>query len=272
MYRIIDAHTHIFPAPLAEKATQSIGDFYNIAMSYPASVEQLLAAEKEIHAEKMVVCSSAVTPKQVSSINDFISAECQKHPEFIGLGAMHPDYADYEAELDRIVALGLHGVKFHPDFQKFAIDDPKYFDVFRAIAKRGLPVLFHTGDKRYRYSSPDQLTTLMRAVPDMVAIGAHFGGYSEWEEAFRQPKNPQVFYDTSSALFELDRDLALRMIDRFGIEQFMFGTDFPMWKPAEEINRFLSLGLSESENKALFYDNCCRLYKLKPRGVELIGF
>ncbi len=263
MYRIIDAHTHIFPAPLAEKATQSIGDFYDITMSYPASVEKLLEAEKEINAERMVVCSSAVTPKQVESINDFIANECQKHSEFIGLGAMHPEYADYEAELDRIVALGLHGVKFHPDFQKFAIDDPKYFDVFRAIAKRGLPVLFHTGDKRYHYSSPDQLTTLMRAVPDMVAIGAHFGGYSEWENAFRQPKNPQVFYDTSSALFELDRDLALRMIERFGIEQFMFGTDFPMWKPVEEIERFLSLGLSESENKAIFYDNCCRLYKLK---------
>lgn len=263
MYRIIDAHTHIFPDVLAKKAAASIGDFYDLPMSYPASVEQLLAAEREINAEQMLVCSSAVTPKQVVSINDFIASECNAHPEFIGLGTLHPDFADYEAELDRVLELGLHGIKFHPDFQHFAIDDPKYFDVFRAIAKRGLPVLFHTGDKRYHNSSPEQLTNLMRAVPDLVATGAHFGGYSEWESAFRQPKNPQVFYDTSSSLFELDRDFALRMIDHFGVEQFMFGTDFPMWKPKEEIERFFHLGLGEAENKAILHDNCCRLYKLK---------
>lgn len=263
MPRIIDAHTHIFPAPLAEKATASIGDFYDLPMQYSATVDELLAAEGEIGATNMVVCSSAVTPRQVESINDFIAAECAAHPEFIGLGAMHPDYADFEAELDRIVALGLHGVKFHPDFQKFAIDDPKALPLFRAIAKRGLPVLFHTGDERYDYSSPEQLTTLLRAVPDLVAIGAHFGGYSEWEEALAQPKNPQVFYDTSSSLFKLERDLALRMIDRFGVEQFMFGTDFPMWSPKEELERFYSLGLSDAENKAILSENCIRLYQLK---------
>lgn len=263
MYRIIDAHTHIFPAALAEKATASIGDFYNIKMSYPASTERLLAAEKDAGVERMVVCSSAVTPRQVVSINDFIAGECQAHPEFIGLGAMHPDFENYEEELDRVIELGLHGIKFHPDFQKFAIDEEKYFPVFRAIAKRGLPVLFHTGDKRYHYSSPDQLTALMKAVPDLIAIGAHFGGYSEWENAFRQPKNPQVFYDTSSALFELDRDLALRLIERFGVEQFMFGSDFPMWQPVKEREAFLGLGLSESENRAIFYDNCAKLYNVK---------
>ncbi len=263
MYSIIDAHTHIFPPALAEKATASIGDFYNIQMSYPASAEQLLAAEREAGIGRMVVCSSAVTPKQVVSINDFIAEECRIHPEFIGLGAMHPDFEGYEEELDRIIELGLHGIKFHPDFQKFAIDEEKYFPVFRAIAKRNLPVLFHTGDKRYHYSSPDQLTALMKAVPDLVAIGAHFGGYSEWENAFRQPPNPQVFYDTSSALFELDRDLALRLIERFGVEQFMFGSDFPMWRPVKEREAFLGLGLSESENQAIFCENCKKLYKLK---------
>lgn len=263
MPRIIDAHTHIFPHALAEKASASIGSFYDIPMHYSASVEKLLAAEKEINASHILVCSSAVTPKQVESINDFIADECQKHPEFIGLGAMHPEYADYETELDRILSLGLHGVKFHPDFQKFPIDEPRFFPVFRAIAKRGLPVLFHTGDRRYHYSSPEQLTTLMRAVPDLIAVGAHFGGYSEWDAAYAQPKNPQVFYDTSSALFELDRERALRMIEKFGTEQFMFGTDFPMWSPKEELQRFYDLGLSESENQALLFDNCAKLYKLK---------
>ena len=33
MYEIIDAHAHIFPAKIAEKATNAIGSFYGIPMS-----------------------------------------------------------------------------------------------------------------------------------------------------------------------------------------------------------------------------------------------
>ena len=30
-----------------------------------------------------------------------------------------------EEEIDRLISLGLHGIKLHPDFQNFAINDEK---------------------------------------------------------------------------------------------------------------------------------------------------
>jgi len=74
--KIADAHTHIFPSKISAKASKSIGDFYEIGMSYPADIEILRENEKKIGTERCLVCSAAVTAAQVTSINDFISSSC----------------------------------------------------------------------------------------------------------------------------------------------------------------------------------------------------
>ena len=72
--------------------------------------------------------------------------------------------------------------------------------------------------------------------------------------------------DTSSSIAFIGRDEALKSIYRFGIDRVMFGTDFPMWRASEELERFFGLGLSESENRAILYGNFARLYKLDKDG------
>lgn len=260
--RIIDAHTHIFPDKIAVKAAKSIGAFYDVTMSYAASADLLLEDGAKIGVEKYLVCSSAVTADQVVSINDFIAGECRKHPEFIGFAAMHRDFEDYEAELDRALSLGLCGVKFHNDFQKFNIDDEKMFPIYEAISERGMKVLFHMGDDRYDYSAPARLTRVAEAFPDMICIGAHFGGYQRWSEAYEMPVLPNVYFDTSSTLEWLDAETARRMIERFGAEHFMFGTDFPMWDAGEELERFMKLELGDEINEMILWKNFCRLYNI----------
>ena len=39
--------------------------------------------------------------------------------------AWHQDVSDIQAEMDDIQRRGLRGIKLHPDFQHFYIDDPK---------------------------------------------------------------------------------------------------------------------------------------------------
>ncbi len=252
---IIDAHTHIFPDKIAEKATTAIGAFYDIPMHSTAASDKLLAAEQAAGIDRMLVCSSATTPAQVESINTFIAAECAKHPEFIGFAAMHPEYENVGEELDRAMELGLQGVKFHPDFQRFNIDEESFLPMYREIAKRNLPILFHTGDKRYDFSSPFRVDNLLKRVPDLKVIGAHFGGYGRWMDVMTLPRRENVWFDTSSTLFELPAEEALRLIDHFGVDRFFFGTDFPMWNPNEELDRFYALGLSDGENEKIFHEN-----------------
>ena len=258
---IRDAHNHIFPEKIAEKATASIGDFYGYPMCAAATGENLIAKGKEVGIETYLVCSSAVTAGQVESINDFIASQCRLHPEFYGLAAMHPGYADFEKELDRALELGLHGVKLHPDFQKFNIDDEAAIPMYRAMAKRGMPVLFHMGDARYDFSAPERLANVMKQVPDLKVQAAHFGGHRCWDRVGCLDKgNPNLVFDTSSALYWLKKEEALGLFEHFGLEHFLYGTDFPMWDCEGELMRFLSLGLSESENRAVLGENFAAFY------------
>ncbi len=261
--RIIDAHTHIFPDKIAVKASANIGKFYDIPMHTDAMASTLLDLGAKAGVERFLVCSSAVTADQTTHINDFIAANCKAHPEFVGLGALHPDFEDIAGELDRIMEMGLVGIKFHNDFQKFPIDDDKAIPMYRQIAKRELPVLFHMGDQRYDFSGPKRLKNLMLRVPDLKVQAAHFGGYSEWDAVYCLPKDPErLVFDTCSSLAFMDSEKAKRLIDHFGVECFLFGTDFPMWNPEKEVQRNLALGLSETENKRLFAENFIRFYNI----------
>ena len=48
-----------------------------------------------------------------------------------------------------------------------------------------------------------------------------------------------------------------------GQATLIFGTDFPMWSPKEELERFLSLGLDEAEQQKILYGNFMNLLHLK---------
>ena len=258
-YRIIDAHTHIFPHKIAAKAANSIGEFYNVPMSSEGSVERLLESGAQIGTERYLVCSTATRPEQVQSINDFVAAECDAHPEFFGLGTLHPHFGENLAEIERILSLGLHGIKFHPDFQTFDIDDPAMMPVYEALEGR-LPILFHMGDDRYDYSAPARLVKVAKAFPRLQLQAAHFGGYRRWQEADVYEDCPNIFFDTSSALFMLSPHEAAKLIRKFGHQRFLFGTDFPMWDHREELERFMTIPLTEAEREDIFANNFERIY------------
>lgn len=260
--QIADIHAHIFPHKLAAKASASIGGFYGTHAGHLASVETLLPLEAQAGITYCAVSSSATSASQVQHINDFIASEVQAHSNLIGLGTLFPTMEGWEAEVERMVALGLRGVKIHPDFQHIPIDLPEAVPMYRAVAKAGLPVLFHMGDARYDYSSPQRLTNLIRQVPDLIAIAAHFGGWQAWDKSYDHVQPENVFYDTSSSLMFLGKERALDFLDKLGAQRFLFGTDFPMWTPAEELQRFLDLGLEEALQAQILFGNFKRLFRL----------
>ena len=130
-------------------------------------------------------------------------------------------------ETNRIIRLGLHGIKLHPDFQRFDIDSPGAYKIYEQIAGR-LPVLIHMGDDRYAYSKPERLARVMRDFPTLRVMASHLGGYRCWEEARECLRgNANIRFDTSSSLPMLDPAYARKLIEHYGVENCMFGTDFP---------------------------------------------
>ncbi len=260
---IIDFHAHIYPAKIAEKASDTIGKFYNITMEYKGSPEQLLESGRKIGVDYYIVHSTATAPHQVESINNYIVGEVEAHPEFIGFGTIHPDYENFEAELHRMKEMGLKGIKLHPDFQKFEIDTPKMDKIYDVIAELGMPVLVHAGDFRYDYSGPKRVANVLEKHPNLKIVAAHFGGYTQWEESEKHLVGKNVWFDTSSSLTRLPLEQAMRMIRNHGVEKMLFGVDYPMWDHKEELERFNKLELTEEEREAILYKNAMKLLEMK---------
>ncbi len=258
---IIDAHTHIFPEMIAEKASLNIGKFYGITMSHNGTREKLLEEGTAAGIDKFLIHSVATTPKQVSSINSFIAKSVELYPDkFIGFMTLHPESDYLEEEFFWGLEHGLKGVKLHPDFQEFDINSEKAKEIYK-LANGRCPVLIHMGDYRTQYSKAEKLAPLFDEFLELDVIAAHFGGYSEWETAASYLKDTRAYVDTSSSLFELSPDDVRKLIDTYTPERVIFGTDYPMWDAREELSRWEKIPLSDTERELIFHGTLENLLK-----------
>ena len=264
--KIIDAHAHIFPGKIEGPAVHAISDFYfGMDMPHKGSSEELLESGSKIGVSYYLVFSAATVPTQVERINDFIIGECEKHPEFLGAGTMHAAYAaaqDYEGQVEKLYQHGVKGIKLHPDFQNFNIDDERMMPVYAALARRGMFMITHSGDYRYDYSHPKRVAHVAERFPELRVIAAHFGGWMQWPEARAYLNLPNVYFDTSSTMGFSGPEPALAALEVFDHSHIFFATDFPMWDHRRELQRFLSLGLDEKTRDDILYNNFAAFYGL----------
>ena len=259
-YRIIDAHCHIYPDKIAEKASLGTGNFYGIKMAYDGKISTLDSVAAKAGIDRCLIHSVATTPKQVASINAFIAEEVRLGKgRFIGFGTLHPDSEDIKSDVEHLIELGLKGVKMHPDIQGIAADDPRCMKIYDEISGR-LPLLIHSGDSRYQMSNPEQIGRVMDLYPEMTIIAAHFGGYTVWDRAVEcYAGRTNVYVDTCSSFCKLSDDEVKKYIKAYGADKVLFGTDYPMWDASEELDRLFSLGLEDREYEMILSENLERL-------------
>ena len=210
-----------------------------------------------------LVQSVATTQAQVHSVNNFIAREVTQYPDrLFGFGTLHQDSTS--EDIQQLRELGLHGVKLHPDIQKFQLDDPRIFKLCEELEQDEMTLLLHCGDIRYDYSNPNRLVPLLKAFPKLKVIGAHFGGHSVWDDAVRQlaGKYDNLWVDCSSSFFALTKEGARDLIHAYGADRVLFGTDYPMWSPKDELAFFRSLELPPEEEEAILWNNAAKLFRL----------
>jgi predicted TIM-barrel fold metal-dependent hydrolase len=290
---IIDFHAHIYPEKIAARAVANICAFYSIPMGCDGTVEGLLkfgiqgggscapqtawspaaggsprnaslpagaGRPGQCLIDRFVVFSAAAAPGQVISINNFIARTVAEHPELTGFGTLHPDFEDPRGEIDRLMGLGLRGLKFHPDMQLFNIDDERMMRIY-ALAEGKLPIVFHTGDYRYEYSHPARLARVLDAFPRLTAVAAHFGGWSLFDLALEYFKDRFCYFDVSSSIPYLGKKRAAELIRIYGAERFLFGSDYPMWDPRRCLEDFYALDLDGEERELILHENAERILK-----------
>ena len=263
-FTICDAHCHIYPEKIAARAVAGTDNFYGEHSTGLGTVTDLLQRGGEAGIDHFIVQSVATTPRQVRRINEFIAAEvAESGGRLTGLGTLHPESEDIEGDVAHLLSLGLRGVKLHPDIQQFKIDDYRCLKIYELCEGR-LPILMHTGDYRYDFSNPNRLLPILKIYQNLTVIGAHMGGWSIWEEASRQLAGmPNLYVDCSSSFPYLKPEQAREIILRYGAERVLFGTDYPMWTPQNELDYFFSLALGDEVNRKILSENVFRLFGIQ---------
>lgn len=268
--RIIDCHCHVYPPTVAARAVRGVADFYDRESSFgdglAASVMDLWKARKVDHA---VVFSVATKLSQVEHINSFIAKAVEEGGGFFtGLGTVHPDVPDMAKAVQDMLELGLKGVKLHPETQGCAVDDPRLLALYDACPE-DFPILIHTGDFRYDMSNPDRTARILKMFPHRTFIGAHFGGWSVWDEAVRTLHGfDNLYVDTSSTFFWMSDHSKVRdYIRSYGSEKVLFGSDFPMWDVKPEIDDLLALKLRDDEYENIFHRNAEKVFGIECGGA-----
>lgn len=261
--KYIDIHTHIFPDKIAEKAIGFLEEYYHHQWPGDGSRSDLLAAMDEAEVSAAVIFSCATKPEQVEPANDFLAQlQNESSGRFLAFGTLHPDHRDIAGELQRIKEMGLKGIKFHPDFQKIYLDEPKMMKIYELIGD-SMPIVLHMGDRRTDFSSPWRLAGVLDALPHVNIVAAHFGGYSEWDEVKKHLLGRRVWFDTSSTFWELPADEAREIALAHGTDKLLFGSDYPASLPKTAIEDVLSMKLSEADNEKIFYRNAMKLLGLE---------
>ncbi len=257
----IDAHCHIYPDAIAERAVSGIGHFYDLPLVYRGTLSDLIEKQDAAGISNGVIFSVATTPHQVDSINRFIAKAAEEsNGRFVGLGALHPESETLKEDIETILSLGLRGVKLHPDFQRIKLDDYRCLKIFELCEGR-LPVLLHTGDARYDFSNPNRLAPVLSIFSELTVIGAHFGGWSVWDEAEEMlTEFPNFYVDTSSSFYAMTPERAKRLFRKYGASRVLFATDYPMWRFEDELRHVEALDLCEEEKHAVFYGNAARIF------------
>ena len=247
----IDFHCHVYPDAIAPKAADSIRKFYRLGDDYmDGRVQTLLNYGTKAGVEKFVILPVSLRPTNTRHINEFIIEQVAQEPRFFGYGTIHAGMQNLCEEVEYIMNHGLLGLKMHSDCQVFPIDDPRLYPVYDMVQDK-LPILFHMGDQRYDYSHPARLRKVLDLFPKLQIIAAHFGGYTMYDIAAEELKDKDCFFDVSSSLMFMEEGVAESYINRHGAERFVYGSDFPMWNPVVEMERFQQLKLTDAQKEQI---------------------
>ena len=262
---IIDCHIHAFVDNIAERVIPKLSQTANIPAHSDGTEKDTRRILTELGIDYGVMLPIATKPSQQQTINNW-AAQVNKD-NFISFGTVHPYAEDVLDELERIKALGLQGVKLHPDYQGVFLFDDAMTAVFSRCAELGLPVVIHMGydpaSPVTHHAMPQDLVFIHEKFPDLKLIGAHMGGMGQWEAVYKYLAGmDNLWLDTAYTAGFLDEKPMLDIIRKHGADKILFASDLPWHKPSSELEMIGRLPLSENEREQILWKNAVRLLEL----------
>lgn len=257
----VDFHTHAFPDKLAGRAIATLEKEGGIAARLDGRVSSLLASMDRCGIEKSVVCSVATKPGQFEAILEWCGEIASGR--IIPFPSIHPADPDAPAKVSRVGERGFRGIKIHPYYQDFDLDEARCFPFYEAVERAGLMLATHAGfDFAFpftRRADPVRVLGLTRRFPGLKIIVTHLGGWRDWDEVEKHLVGRDIYLETSFSLQYLDRPAARRMINAHPADRLLFGTDSPWADQGESLALLEALALEGGRREKILRENALAL-------------
>ena len=237
---IIDSHTHWGPSITL--------------MGVNITTEELLSQGQQSGVEKIVVFPFPSTAIADEQINETLLKECQKVEQFIPYYYIPEDLRPIPYER------GFFGGKWHwvRGVQDTAsnyevLEDPDLNEFIEQSEQIDLPIVFEE-DLSFTEIFVKKTKSLKLIIPHMGLLG---GDPLDFLDTFAQ--YPNVYFDTSLSGFST----ITSFVNKIGPERILFGSDIPFGTMKTELQKVLSLPISDDKKELLLSKNLKRLIGLE---------
>ena len=276
----IDFHTHIFPSAICQNRNNffpsepAFEHLYQSSKSRLISAGELLDAMDQNEVDQSVIFGFPwKNPVLFKMHNDYIMETVQKYPQrFTGLGCFDPSAGNAVVETERCLDGGLAGIG-ELAFYQSGIDESalsRLAPIMKICADRSLPVLIHTNEPvghAYHGKTPITLAQIYRLIKrfsQTKIVLAHWGGglffYSLMKKEVKETLT-NVFFDTAASPFLYDSEIYQLAVRLIGVDNILFGSDYPLLPPARYFDEMRETGLSTSQIDMICGGNAKKIFE-----------
>jgi predicted TIM-barrel fold metal-dependent hydrolase len=262
---IIDFHTHAFSDDLAPKAMKALTEQHpEISYFLDGTISSLLKSMDAAGIEKSVICSIATKPKQFQPILDW-SLQIQSD-RIVPFASVHPADPERDEHIKQVKQAGFKGIKMHPYYQDFYLDDDSMFEYYEQVCKYDLILVMHTGfDIAFEYirrADPARIMNVAKKFPQLKLITTHLGAWQQWDEVGAGIIGQNVYMEISFALDYLPVDKAKQLFEKHPADYILFGTDSPWRDQQKSLDLLKKLNLDSARMTKILYSNAQRLLSI----------
>jgi uncharacterized protein len=264
MSKIIDFHTHAFPDNIALRAMKALQEGCSVQAHLDGTLAALLKSMDSCGIEKSVVCNIATKPSQFDSIMAW--SKQIRSERIIPIPSVHPDDPQCVEHIKAARAEGFAGIKMHPFYQDFFIDEERVFKIYEQLCREDMFIVMHTGfDIAFEYirrADPAKIAAVVEKFPGLKFVSTHFGAWDDWQEVTKRLIGRKVYLEISLSMEFMEIAAIKTMILAHPADHIIFGTDSPWGNQCWAVEQIRKMGLGEEREEKLLYQNGLKLLGL----------